>query len=405
MKNTIFFFLLFIPFLPRFGAIDVIGAQWLYLSIVIVIFSLFFKFNFDLIKSKYIFHIYLFFISNCFFSFLYTNNLSITTMDFSRVFSIFLLILFLISNYTDFKFKKHHHYLLLFIFSFELLVSLLPLFFEFYGYFFDLTYSNLKPEDFTGFGANKNITAASIAIKLPYLFYLFHTRLFNFATVTSILIFLSFLDITFLSTRSVLLSSSISVFVLFLYDFSYFKRSFKTYIIPSLFIASFYANFLIIKFFDRSVSNSFSRLSSIAINKESSNGRFELWSNVIDYFLEHPFLGSGLGNWKIESLPYWNKLLSGYTVPYHAHNDFLELLTEIGLLGSLSYLFIFITLFYYIFRKFKSFTIIHICLLLSLFIYFTDAFFNFPLERTQMQIYFALLIFLIFRFDYEKDIA
>ena len=29
--------------------------------------------------------------------------------------------------------------------------------------------------------------------------------------------------------------------------------------------------------------------------------------------------------------------MTGYVVPYHAHNDFLELTVEIGILGGLAY--------------------------------------------------------------------
>ena len=44
----------------------------------------------------------------------------------------------------------------------------------------------------------------------------------------------------------------------------------------------------------------------------------------------------------VNSIDYDKEDIVGYVIPYHAHNDHLQLLAEIGLFGYLFYLLIFI---------------------------------------------------------------
>ena len=44
---------------------------------------------------------------------------------------------------------------------------------------------------------------------------------------------------------------------------------------------------------------------------------------------ENPVIASGLRNWKIESIDKGKEHISGYTVPYHAHNDFIHVFAEV----------------------------------------------------------------------------
>ena len=44
--------------------------------------------------------------------------------------------------------------------------------------------------------------------------------------------------------------------------------------------------------------------------------------------------------------------ISGYTVPYHVHNDFLEVATELGLLGVFFYISIFGSFLFILFKLF-----------------------------------------------------
>lgn len=391
----LFFSLFIILWFPNFGSIDKMAPQWLYLSAISFVLGLYHLFNKSFTFNKDpITYIYSFFLILCFFSFFYSNNIVISIFDFSRIFIIFSLLHFFLS----FNYKLNFEDLSLVI-SFFLLSEVIFSNIIFISSFVSGQYMNyISPNNFAGFGANKNITAASICIKLPFLFYSAYTnkkvRLLSF-----LVLFLSFFAIVMISSRA----SFISLFficVFFLVSLYYIKSSllfkikaFFFYTIP-IFLA-FYSNNLLQK---SSQLNVFNRIASIEISAVSSNGRFELWSNAIDYIKIHPFLGCGLGNWKIESLPYWKDLLNDYTVPYHAHNDFLELSTEIGFVGGFVYLSLFGYIFFKLFTYRKKNFLVASVLFCSLLVYFVDAFFNFPLERPVMQVSFLIIVYSSIKF-------
>jgi len=69
----------------------------------------------------------------------------------------------------------------------------------------------------------------------------------------------------------------------------------------------------------------------------SNRGRFDVWTSSINMFKDHPVTGVGIGQWRTiyeasYRLPTENQHL------YHAHNNFIQLLGEVGLLGLLGVL-------------------------------------------------------------------
>ena len=157
-----------------------------------------------------------------------------------------------------------------------------------------------------------------------------------------------------------------------------------------------------------------STVGRIAFTEESSNGRFQYWGDALDYVLKNPILGSGLGNWKIASIDEGKEHISGYTVPYHAHNDFIHVFTETGIPGGLVYIGIFATLTIYLlillYRKYKTQGILELqyfFLLLPLIVYGIDAGLNFPVARPLMQsslaIFAGLVLGLYFDVKHQND--
>ena len=57
---------------------------------------------------------------------------------------------------------------------------------------------------------------------------------------------------------------------------------------------------------------------------------------------KNPITGIGLGNWKIESIPYEKTTTNDHIISNHPHNDFLEISTETGVLNGFIYLTLFI---------------------------------------------------------------
>ena len=87
--------------------------------------------------------------------------------------------------------------------------------------------------------------------------------------------------------------------------------------------------------------------------------------------------------------------IEGYVIPYHAHNDFLQILAEIGILGFLSYLFIFIFSLLKILKNISDDNRM-IFILMFFLVYAADSNLNFPISRPMIQIIlFSILAYLV----------
>jgi O-antigen ligase len=75
------------------------------------------------------------------------------------------------------------------------------------------------------------------------------------------------------------------------------------------------------------------RLSSVQLLEVSSGKRASMRRDTWRIFLDHPFVGTGLGTLQLVYPPY-ESLYDGKIVN-HAHNDYLEALAETGLLGGI----------------------------------------------------------------------
>ena len=265
-----------------------------------------------------------------------------------------------------------------------------------------------KVMDAKGFAGNKNITA-SIAFKLPFILFLLHTskRLLN-RLVILVVLFGGVLAVSLIEARAAILSTII-VFILFLiYQGYQIIKQVYTVKQGLLNIGSTSVPYFIALFMNIVITNNINRgtitdtVGRISFTEESSNGRFQYWSDTLDYVLENPILASGLGNWKIASISEGKEHINGYTVPYHAHNDFIHVFTETGILGGIAYVGIFICLTVYLFlllyKKYKAKGVLEIkyfFLLLPLIVYGVDAGLNFPVARPLMQSSLAIFCGLV----------
>ena len=143
-----------------------------------------------------------------------------------------------------------------------------------------------------------------------------------------------------------------------------------------------------------------SRIGSIGINTQddSINERLGYYSDAVKSIMQYPILGIGVGNWKIKSIEYAGNTVSGYTVPYHAHNDFLQITAEIGIIGGLLYLMIYLIPIYRILielnlRVLDNLNLVYLLIISAVFI---DSMLNFPIARPVNHIYliFTLVAFL-----------
>jgi O-antigen ligase len=73
--------------------------------------------------------------------------------------------------------------------------------------------------------------------------------------------------------------------------------------------------------------------------------RFPIWANALSIFRDHPFLGVGKGNFQFV-YPIYNRriikdnVFSDVTRVAEAHNDYAQLLVEVGLLGTIAFFWV-----------------------------------------------------------------
>ena len=271
-----------------------------------------------------------------------------------------------------------------------------------------------RSNEFRGFTANINISSFSLCLKTPLLFYvLFNTRTATIKGFTLIMIFSSILTILLLGGRASLIAlSSILVLVIII---SILKSNKSKIINLSLSFFIIALSLSTYQFFNQNnlKSNVIERFSIVFNPSEddSVNERLNFYSSAIQSIKKHPLLGIGVGNWKIVSIDYSKDIIEDYKVPYFAHNDFLQIFAEIGLIGGLAYL-------YYIFFPFilsfkKMFKLIregfskYFLIFLIFGVYIIDSLLNFPMARPVNVIYllFTIALFYILNnqsLSYEK---
>jgi O-antigen ligase/tetratricopeptide (TPR) repeat protein len=263
-----------------------------------------------------------------------------------------------------------------------------------------------------GTAGNKNIFAAGVAIKVPFLIYCIHHFKLAGKLVNTVILFFAAWAIFILNARATYLSV-ILILLMYLVFCAITYRKDKRLDLGLLRIGMVLVPMVIAFFISQleltntlsaqqelpqSFGNVTSRLGSIAATDDESNQvRFRLWSHAIDYTKKHPLMGCGVGNWKIASIPYQRTITNDLFVPIHAHNDFLEVFAELGILGGLLYLSLFVCIIVFTWKTFFSSAsdetkLASVFSLMAFVTYMVDAMFNFPIERPVSQVFFAFVV-------------
>ena len=406
---------LVVHFIPDLGGADVMGAQWLYTSLVDLSILGYLIWNrkvygeaISAVLTNRFSLMYIFYVLWAFGSIAYAMNANEAIVCLARLTSTF----FVYTNLAILLYKKD-------IQSYYLPIAFLITVVLFYdGLYVVNAFKGVantegaifNPSAVTGNNGNKNVMAASLIIKFPFCLYLIlNTKLLG-KILGVITLFIGSFAIFILSTRSTFVSLFV-ILLIFAATTLYFrnKSELKTSLIS---IAYFLVPVIIAFFFSNMALNSLnetnsdtgavtSRIQSIQLNNEASSGRLHLWQGAIDYFLKHPFIGDGYGNWKLASIPYEKEFTNDLYVPYHSHNDFIEAAADLGIVGALAYLGLFVIAFIFTLQvwlkeKYKAYRIFTTISFMALTCYFIDAFLNFPTERTSMQTMLTFTAALLF---------
>ncbi len=243
------------------------------------------------------------------------------------------------------------------------------------------------------FAGNINITANSIVFKMAALYYLiFQTKNLKTLSFTYIILFLSFSALFILLTRSAFLSCAIITLL-----FIIWMRKKHIYRSGLILISIFVAFLFVQSSFNQSDQNEITdRIASIQINTEddSINARLRYYSHALKSIAKNPLTGIGVGTWKIKSIEYDLTNITGYTVPFHAHNDFLQIAAEIGLIGFAFYALIFLIPLYTLLKRIlnNKASNLDFLIILMLFAYIADSMLNFPIDRPITHIYLIFIL-------------
>ena len=388
---------------PNFYSTDRIGNQYLYLSIInfISIIYIYIKysgnFSFKIFKESPTLMWYLIFIITSLFSILFANNLPEALIGFNQIFNVF------ISFYTIVFLLTKDKSLKTFIFSLMLGSLIVETFFSLLPIMEDLetgdfTYRSMK---YSGLAANINITSFSMVFKLPFLLhYIFYLKKKTYKISLSILLMCVLYIIYILGTRGAI----IGLFSIFVFLIIYFLNNIKNLkklktsliLIAIAFISSIILNSITSNKYN--AANVFERAATISLSTEdgSVNQRLRYYKQAMKHFISNPIFGIGIGNWKFLSIKYDKKNITQYTVPYHAHNDFLQIVTEQGILGLTAYLMVFVSfLFTYIKQKLFFRDPVNIFMIASISIFVIDSMLNFPIARPITQLPFIAILSVI----------
>lgn len=405
-----------IGFIPNLEAVDKIAPQWLVMSILNMLSLLYFFSKRSSLAALFTINIksrltltYIGFILWAFGSLAYAINPTEVLVNLSRQLNVFLMFFSMAVFLFSFKNKlRFIPWVITIILSVEL-----------YAVFNEAlemlnTAGSINSGALKGVTANRNITAFSIVIKIPFVLFLIHLEKKTWIKlVLAALVTLGLIGLSMIQSRAsfVAVGATILAYVL-LHTVLYLKAKKQwTQLLQSAFLI---VPLLIAIFINQTLLSSkgadaLSRAASISVstNDGSVNQRLRYYEDVLTHMISNPILGVGLGNWKLKSIEYDSKDIKGYVVPYHAHSDFIQLGAELGIIGFLLYLGIFIWAVYYVYILIRysdlglNEKVFLYLALTALGVYSVDANLNFPIARPQVLVVWTLIMGLIVAY-YQK---
>ena len=398
-----------IGFIPNLTAVDQIAPQWLFLNGLNMLTLIYFLFHRDyfktsvnsLINTKF-FGLYIIFVIWSALSYLYAINSTEVLVNIARVGGVFIgfFNMFTLLKPMPNKFKS-----LSLLMSIYLMVEMYMILEPAFEMIRTNTFAS-RSRSLIGTTGNINIAALSMVMKLPFTLYLINTSAKQWLKwVLSILIGLVVLSLVFIASRASYVALTLMMLFYGIITFIRFKKEFKRTVLIAL--VSFYlpvvlgigASQLLLSGQKKSIGF-FERAGTI-VNTTTDGSiaqRLRFYKVGLKHMASHPLITDiGLGNWKLASIAYDKEDIRGYVVPYHMHNDIIQIGAELGMIGFISYVGLFAFVLFFMVRIWKSDLAMDTkyfvaFLFLALMVYGIDANLNFPLARPIMQVMWILVI-------------
>ena len=400
--------LLATPFLPDFGRVEITGPQYLYLSGVLFFYmtiKLIFKQKLGFILN-YSTTFYLLFLITALLSIFNAFNVIASVIEITKYFISFLILVFTFSIFNNNR--THINSALIAILGFLFIETSYILYIFIENYSFDNP--PIRMREFQGLAYNQNIASLSILAKIPIvLFFLMKNKTKKIKYFLVFLLALAVFDILIIGSRSAiygvfLLLIYLLSLIAFIKHFNFIDINRKNLFKPILIIISV---FILQNVLYTNSKQNLQALERVSIlNDNSTNYRINFWESSFEMIKDFPFLGVGIGNWKILSIKYGKNYLRDYEIPKHAHNDFLQIFSETGILGGSFFLLFLISPFYFLLKNYFSFSPrekeLSIFLTFSLIAIGIDSFFNFPRVRPYSLLNLFWVISLIYNLKAKK---
>jgi putative inorganic carbon (hco3(-)) transporter len=397
-------------FTPNFSTIDSNGPKFLALAVLNLLSYLYLLSQKDLktnqtgqneFFTKSFGFLYVLFLIFSLLSFIKSINILESIMQFAKTFTVFssVFILFIFIK-TDKRFLRQLMVILLLV----LLIDCLSVFYNIYLFVIG---SLKKIDEVKSIYSNKNILASAIFVKIPIAIWFHLYGQGNWKRVGLVILLFAFLGILFISARAfyvglILLTLVYLIFIGIRYIQTRDRNFIKIFIQYSAALLIAVLIFSLIQAtlypskkgqFETNISE---RMKSIT-GDIGSSGRIPFWLNTLELIKENPLMGVGTGNWKIAELKMENQMITSYIYMYKCHNDFLEITSETGLLGAITFIWLFLFPVLLFVKKImnKANDDVYQYLLVPVFgilCYGVDAFFNFPSDRPEIQGLFAIYL-------------
>ena len=284
-------------------------------------------------------------------SILLNNTLSVSQRDFTIFLSYFLIYFLVINSIRN----KNSFNLCLIIFFITVSLISLYLLLQYYG--LDPFLSDIQR--LTSTLGNRNYVASYLALIFPiaFSFFLIETKKINKILVESVLIII-YTGIIICHTRAIWVALFLSL-MFFKFILSYFKIN-KILKDNQKWLIILFSLFLLITLIystnnplnRSSITASERAVSAFDMKGSSQRTRFLIWQSTIDMIKDRPLFGSGLGTFPLHYLNYQADFLKRnpeylkFTAKAaEAHNEYLQIWAEMGIIGLLTFILI-IIIFY-----------------------------------------------------------
>ena len=260
--------------------------------------------------------------------------------------------------------------------------------FELIGLILSGSYTHQSTYEFRYTFGHRNQFSHVLTLAFPIIFMGMLSQYKKWLKITlSLVMLIIVLDIVLLQNRASMLVLCVYLLFGIAYWFLYKKEGIKKRLLIGL--GTFFTASILLFIIKPSAVKSL-----FETNYGSGNERVRIWKNSWELIREQPFMGHGSGDWKIEILRFpsdFTQAETGLVFFQRAHNDFIQITAENGLIGLLTLLVFFIVATIKIVKSELEMSKKYI-VLAGLSGFLTISNLSFPMEKIELLILLFLLL-------------